>query len=157
MWPHTPTDTRTQTQWFFSPNTKYQCLLSRAWSHNWCPQTNHAVDFLLGHKHWNVHQNCYNFWPCFLIRPYSRTTALHWGGIGTSMYCSVTGQPQGASPVHPITKAVTPRLISLMGDPWQAAPALTSRGPRINVLTAGCGREGRQEHPSCLSVHNTWG
>lgn len=73
------------------------------------------------------------------------------------MYCSVTEQPQGASPIHPITKAVTPCLISLMGDPWQASPTLTSRGPQINVLTAGCGREGQQEHPSYLLVHNTWG
>lgn len=97
------------------------------------------------------------FWLLFLIRPYRRTTSLHWGGIGISMYCSVTEQPQEASSAHPITKVVTPCLISLMVDPWQAAPALTSHGPQINVLTAGCGREGRPEHPSCLSDHNTRG
>lgn len=164
MWPHTPTHIHKVNSPAFFLQHRSLCLVSRVWSHNWCPQTSPPLrmeDLCALYWNTNIEMRIRTvFWPLLLIRPYSRTalrcTALR-GDWHQYVYRSVTEQPQAASSVHPITKAVTPCLISLMGDPWQAAPALTSRGPQINVLTAGCGREGRREHPSCLSVHNTRG
>lgn len=88
MWPHNPADTQTLFIRFLQIHTCIPCCESRT-----------SSAFLLEHKNWNAHRNC--CWPLFLIRPYSRTTAPHWGVTGTSMYCSVTEQPRGASPTHP--------------------------------------------------------
>lgn len=62
--------------------------------------------------------------------------------------------PQAALSVHPLTKAVTTCLISLMGDPWQVAPGLTLRSPQINVHAEECGRDEADEdmHSICRSI-----
>lgn len=156
----TPTDTHTQTQ-FYSLFFSFYFFWSQGLNliidvhkHHGLLWVQDPFAFSLEHKHWTqTHQNCSKLWPFFLIRAYGKATALCWRRTGTSMYCSVMEPPQAASPAQ----AVTPCLISLMGDPWQAAPALTSHGPQINVLTTGCGREGRQKHQSYLLDHNTWG